>query len=90
MICAGLLLVPDGDAVAAAKELPAPVVVTVFVSPSGDTVMVPVAMSLPALTWISQTYRCIGVENLRKMLCCNSFSEVQEFPDADRMYAEAV
>ncbi len=42
------------------------------------------------LTWISQTYRCIGVENLRKMLCCNSFSEVQEFPDADRMYAEAV
>jgi hypothetical protein len=42
------------------------------------------------LAWISQTYRCIGVENLRKMLCCNSFSEVQEFPDADRMYAEAV
>lgn len=42
------------------------------------------------LTWISQTYRCIGVENLRKMLCCNSFSEVQESPDADRLYAEAV
>ena len=43
-----------------------------------------------ALTWISQTYRCIGVENLRKILCCNSFSEVQESPDADRVYAEAV
>jgi hypothetical protein len=42
------------------------------------------------LAWISQTYRCIGVENLRKMLCCNSFSEVQESPDADRVYAEAV
>jgi CO/xanthine dehydrogenase Mo-binding subunit len=42
------------------------------------------------LTWISQTYRCIGAENLRKMLCCNSFSEVQESPDADRVYAEAV
>jgi Putative metallopeptidase len=42
------------------------------------------------LTWISQTYQCIGVENLRKMLCCNSFSEVQESPDADRVYAEAV
>jgi putative ATP-dependent endonuclease of OLD family len=37
------------------------------------------------LTWISQTYRCIGAENLRKMLCCNSFSEVQESPDADRV-----
>jgi hypothetical protein len=36
------------------------------------------------------TYRCIGAENLRKMLCCNSFSEVQESPDADRVYAEAV
>jgi hypothetical protein len=43
-----------------------------------------------ALTWISQTYRCIGAENLRKMLCCNSSSEVQESPDADRVYAEAV
>jgi hypothetical protein len=42
------------------------------------------------LAWISQTYRCIGAENLRKMLCCNSFSEVQESPDADRVYAEAV
>jgi hypothetical protein len=42
------------------------------------------------LTWISQTYRCIGAENLRKMLCCNSFFEVQESPDADRVYAEAV
>ena len=42
------------------------------------------------LTWISQTYRCIEAENLRKMLCCNSFSEVQESPDADRVYAEAV
>jgi hypothetical protein len=28
-------------------------------------------------------------ENLRKMLCCKSFSEVQESPDADRVY-EAV
>jgi hypothetical protein len=43
-----------------------------------------------ALAWISQTYRCIGAENLRKMLCCNSFSEVQESTDADRVYAEAV
>jgi hypothetical protein len=45
---------------------------------------------LAPLAWISQTYRCIGVENLRKMLCCNSFSKVQESPDADRVYAEAV
>jgi hypothetical protein len=43
-----------------------------------------------SLAWISQTYRCIGAENLRKMLCCNSFFEVQESPDADRVYAEAV
>jgi hypothetical protein len=42
------------------------------------------------LAWISQTYRCIGAENLRKMLCCNSFYEVEESPDADRVYAEAV
>jgi DNA invertase Pin-like site-specific DNA recombinase len=42
------------------------------------------------LAWISQTYRCIEAENLRKMLCCNSFSEVQESHDADRVYAEAV
>jgi hypothetical protein len=49
-----------------------------------------VAGLLAPLTWISQTYRCIGAENLRKMLCCNSFSEVQESPDADRVYAEAV
>jgi hypothetical protein len=42
------------------------------------------------LAWISQTYRCIGAENLRKMLCCSSFSQVQESPDADRVYAEAV
>jgi hypothetical protein len=45
---------------------------------------------MTALTWISQTYRCIGAENLRKMLCCNSFYEVEESPDADRVYAEAV
>ena len=43
-----------------------------------------------ASTWISQKYRCIGAENLRKMLCCSSFSQVQESPDADRVYAEAV
>jgi hypothetical protein len=29
-------------------------------------------------------------ENLRNMLCCNNFSQVQEPPDADRVYAEAV
>jgi len=43
-----------------------------------------------ALTWISQTYRCIGAENLRKLLCCNNFSQVQEHPDADRVYVGAV
>ena len=48
------------------------------------------AQAATALAWISQTYRCIGAENLRKMLCCNSFYEVEESPDADRVYAEAV
>jgi hypothetical protein len=38
---------------------------------------------LASLAWISQTYRCIGAENLRKLLCCNNFSQVQEHPDAD-------
>jgi hypothetical protein len=45
---------------------------------------------LAALAWISQTYRCIGAENLRKLLCCNNFSQVQEHPDADRVYVGAV
>jgi hypothetical protein len=40
--------------------------------------------------WISQTYRCIGAENLKKLLCCNNFSQVQEHPDADRVYVGAV
>ena len=38
----------------------------------------------------TKLYRCIGAENLRKLLCCNSFSQVQERRDADRVYAEAV
>jgi hypothetical protein len=63
-----------------------------FESCSQSTVFVPPLTVIGGpLTWISQTYRCIGAENLRKMLCCNSFYEVEESPDADRVYAaEAV
>ena len=42
------------------------------------------------LAWISQSYRCIGAENQRKMLCCNNFSLILERPDADRVYGAAV
>ena len=51
-----------------------------------ETILYPAA----TLTWISQTYWCIGAENLRKLLCCNNFSQVQEHPDADRVYVGAV
>jgi hypothetical protein len=47
-------------------------------------------MRADGLAWISQTYGCIGAENLRKLLCCNNFSQVQEHPDADRVYVGAV
>jgi len=43
-----------------------------------------------SLAWISQSYRCIGAENQRKMLCCNNFSLILERPDADRVYGAAV
>src|SRR6516165_11253489 len=38
----------------------------------------------------TKQYLCIGAENLRKLLCCNNFSQVQEHPDADRVYVGAV
>ena len=37
------------------------------------------------LTWILKRERCIGAENLRKVLCDNSFFRIQDGPDADRV-----
>ena len=33
----------------------------------------------------SKRERCIGAENLRKVLCENSFFQIQDGPDADRV-----
>ncbi len=52
-----------------------------------DEHIIPFAL-LPNL--ISQTGGCIGAENLRKLLCSNKFPQLQERPDADRVYADAV
>jgi hypothetical protein len=45
------------------------------------------------LAWISQTllvHRGGESENTLCCKCCNNFSWIQERPDADRVYAEAV
>jgi hypothetical protein len=43
-----------------------------------------------ALAWISQTLLVHRGGESENMLCCNNFSWIQERPDADRVYAEAV
>jgi hypothetical protein len=42
------------------------------------------------LAWIFQTLLVHRGCESEKMLCCNNFSWIQERPDADRVYAEAV
>ena len=42
------------------------------------------------LAWISQTLLVHRGGESENMLCCNNFSWIQERPDADRVYAEAV
>jgi hypothetical protein len=39
-----------------------------------------------AIARISQTCRCIGAKNLRKLFCENDLTASAEFPDADRLY----